>query len=253
MRKRQKFVFSSLLLTLGFYFMQLASLELRYALIVFFVATTWVLAAWSLREGLVGIEWFTVLTPPSIFSGAMALFYVLLPQFWLAKTAVIILYLIGIYALLLCGNIFSVAAIRTIALLRAAQTVGFIITLVTGFMLYNTLFSLHLGFWFSAPIIFLVTLLLSFPALWSVEVGEKGDKKLIILSLVISIWVAMFSLAISFWPVSLSMSSLFLTTMLYSLLGITQHHISQRLNVRMIWEYLIVSGIVAIITLFVSI
>jgi hypothetical protein len=63
----------------------------------------------------------------------------------------------------------------------------------------------------------------------------------------------MFSLAISFWPVSLSMSSLFLTTMLYSLLGITQHHISQRLNIRMIWEYLIVSGIVAIITLFVSI
>lgn len=253
MRKRQKFVFTSLLLTLGFYLMQLANLELRYALVFLFVIVTWILSAWSLKEGLAGIEWFTVLTPPSIFSGAMAIFYVLLPQFWLAKVAVIILFSVGLYALLLCGNIFSVAAIRTIALLRAAQTVGFIATLVTGFMLYNTLFSFHLGFWFSAPLVFLISFLLSFPALWSVEVGDKWDKNLTFLSLMVSIWLMMFSVAISFWPVSLAMASLFLITMLYSLLGITQHHISQRLNTKTIWEYLIVSGVVTIITLFVSI
>jgi hypothetical protein len=253
MRKRQKFVFTSVLLTLGFYFIQLASLELRYALVFLFISATWILSAWSLREGLVGIEWFTVLMPSTVFSGAMALFYVLLPQFWLAKIAVVILFLIGTYALLLCGNIFSVAAIRTIALLRAAQTVGFITTLVTGFMLYNTVFSFHLGFWFSAPLVFLITFLLILPALWTIEVGEKWDKNLLILSLFVSLWTMMFSVAISFWPVSLVMTSLFLTTVLYSLLGITQHHISQRLNPRMIWEYLIVSGIVTVITLFVSI
>lgn len=253
MRKRQKFVFTSVLLTLGFYFIQLAGLELKYILIFLFVTCTWVLSAWSLREGLSGIEWFTVLLPPSLFSASMALFYVLLPQFWLAKMAVILLFSIGTYAHLLCGNIFSVAAIRTIALLRAAQTVGFIATLVTGFMLFNTVLSFHLGFWFSAPIIFVISFLLTFPALWSVEVGEKWDKNHLLLALMSSIWLTMFSIAISFWPVSLAMASLFLTTMLYSLLGITQHHISQRLNSKMIWEYLFVSGVVAIITLFVSI
>ena len=40
---------------------------------------------------------------------------------------------IGQYTLLLTANIFSVAAIRTIALFRAAVAVGFVMTLLTGF------------------------------------------------------------------------------------------------------------------------
>jgi hypothetical protein len=89
-----------------------------------------------LREGIDGIEWLTVLTLPPLYTAGVGLFYFLLPVRWLTRLPVAMAYGLGMYVLLLTENIFSVASIRTIQLLRAAQAVGFLLTLVTGFFLY---------------------------------------------------------------------------------------------------------------------
>ena len=133
MRKRQKFVLTAGLLAAGVWVMQLVPLEWRYVLIGLLTGLTYVLAAWSLSEGLEGWEWLTVLLPPTLFTAGVGLFYILLPQHWLAKLVIVGLFGVGQYALLLTGNIFSVAAIRTIALFRAASAVGFVMALLSGF------------------------------------------------------------------------------------------------------------------------
>ena len=67
------------------------------------------------------------------FTAAIALFYFLLPVRWLTRVPVAVLYAVGMYALLLTENIYNVAADRTIALLRAAQSIGYLLTLLTYF------------------------------------------------------------------------------------------------------------------------
>ena len=252
MRKRQKFVLTAVLLSVGLALVQLVpTLEMRYGLIILLAGLSWVLSAWSLKEGLAGLEWLTVLTPMALFTASVGFFYILLPGHWLARLAIIVLFGVGQYALLLTGNIFSVAAIRTIALFRAAQAVGFVMTLLTGFFLYDTILSFRQGFWFNVPLVFLASLLLLLPALWSVKLEERLKQQLLAFTLTLSLLQAVLVLGISFWPISLAVSALFLTTMLYVYLGISQHYFLERLFKRTAWEYIIV-GMVVLVTMLVT-
>ncbi len=209
------------------------------------------MSAWSLREGLAGLEWVTVLIPMTLFTAAVGFFYILLPVHWLAKFAVMALFGLGQYALLLTGNIFSVAAIRTIALFRAAQAVGFVMTLLTSFFLYDTILSFRQGFWFNAPLIFLASFFLLLPSLWSVKLEERMQRQLLFFSLTLSFLIAILAIGISFWPISLAVASLFLTTMVYVYLGISQHYFSERLFKKTAWEYIIV-GMVVLVTMLLT-
>lgn len=252
MRKRQKFILTSVLTTIGVMATQMAPLEWRYLLILLLGGVTYLMSAWSLNEGLGGIEWLTVLLPQVLFTWAVGWFFILLPGVWWARILIAVIFAIGQYALFLCGNIFSAAAIRTIALLRAAQTVGFVMTLFTGFLLLDTVVSFRFPLLGTALLVMPVSFLLAFPNLWTVEVGEKFNFKLVLYSLVIAILMATLSIAISFWPLSIVSTSLFLTSMLYCFLGLSQHHFSQRLFSKTIWEYVIVGGVILITVLISS-
>lgn len=251
MRKRQKFVVTALILALGVGAVQTAGLELKYWLIAILGIMTWVLAAWSLREGLTGVEWGVVTLPPVLFTVATSLFFILLPAAWWARLSIVALYGIGQYALLLSANIFSVAAIRTIALLRAAHAVGFIMTLLTGFFLYDTILSFRPWPWWVGLLVAAATFALTLPALWSVELTDKITGRMWKYSAVLAVCVGMLAGAISFWPVNLAVASLFLTTMLYVFLGVSQHHFTQRLFKRTIYEYVTV-GVVVLVTMLVT-
>lgn len=251
MRKRQKFVVTALVLALGVGAVQTAGLELKYWLIAFLGIMTWVLAAWSLREGLTGVEWGVVTLPPVLFTAATSLFFILLPAAWWARLLIVALYGIGQYALLLSANIFSVAAIRTIALLRAAHAVGFIMTLLTGFFLYDTVLSFRLWPWWVSLLAGAATFALVLPALWSVELTDKITGRMWKYTAVLAVCVGMLAGGISFWPVNLAVASLFLTTMLYVFLGVSQHHFTQRLFKRTIYEYVTV-GVVVLTTMLVT-
>jgi hypothetical protein len=244
MRKRQKMVATSMLLGIGLLLAQATALEWRYVLICLFTAATWVLASWSLKDGLSGIEWLTVPLPSVLFTAGVGLFYILLPASWLYRAGVMLFFGIGQYALLLTANIFSVAAIRTIALFRAALAVGFVMTLVTGFFGYNTIWSFKLPFWAVGGLVAVASWALILPALWSVKLEQKLNREVFMYSVYLALGVGGLAMAIAFWPITITVASLFLCTVLYILVGITQHYLSDRLFPRMVWEYVTIGGVV---------
>lgn len=251
MRKRQKFVLTAATLAVGVGGIQLASLELRYVLVGLLTGLTWAMSAWSLKEGLNGVEWLTVLLPPTLFTAGVGLFYILLPSHWAAKVAIFVLFAVGQYAQLLTANIYSVAAIRTIALFRSANAVGFVMTILTGFLLYNTVLSFRLGFWFIGPLVAIVSGLLALPALWSVNLEPTVSVEIRAYTFWLGILIGLLAIAVSFWPVGTTVYSLFLTTVLYVYLGLTQHQLSQRLFRRTVWEYVTV-GLVVLTTMLIT-
>lgn len=249
--KRQKFIISAALLSASLLAIQLTNTPWRYQAIFVLTILTYLLSAWSLREGVSGIEWLTVLILPTLFTAGVGLFYFLLPSGWLARLPVAALYGLGLYALLLTENIFSVAAIRNIQLLRAAHAVGFLLTLLTAFFLYDTILSFRLPFWLNFVFVFLVSLPLFIQGLWSVNLEEKISGQIWFYSLALALIVAEGALALSFWPVTVSAGSLALITIMYVVLGLTQHYLSQRLFKRTINEYLTV-GIVVLLVIILT-
>ena len=251
MRKRQKLVLTAFSLAVLLLGVQLVGLEIRYILIGVLGVVTWLLASWSLKEGLVGIEWLTVTLPTVLFTVSVGLFYILLPQEWWARLLIALIFGVGQYALLLSANIFSVAAIRTIALFRAASAVGFVMALVTAFFLFDTILSFRPPFYFVGLYTFLTGFFLLLPALWSVELFPQLNARVWTFSLFLALAMGMLSTAICFWPISTSVASLFLSTMLYVILGISQHHFSDRLFNRTALEYVTV-GLAVTVTMLLT-
>ncbi|MDP3994333.1 MAG: hypothetical protein Q8P91_00690 [bacterium] len=244
MTKRQKFIVTSLVLAVGLVLIQFSEISFRYTSIAFLTILAACMTAWSLREALGGIRWITAIILPSLFTAAVGLFYFLLPSTWISRLPIATLFALGMYALLLTENIFSVAAIRTIQLFRAATAVGFLLTLVTAFLLYDTVFSFRFPFYLNAIYIFLVSLPLFFQALWSVNLEEKISKRLVLYSCLLSLVMLELALIISFYPLTISMSSLFLTTGVYVLMGLVQAYFSDRLFRQTVYEYLGVGALV---------
>jgi len=245
--KRTKFIISATVLSLSLLGIQLANIPWRYESIIGLTVLTALLSGWSLKEGLSGIKWLTVLSLPILFTAGVGLFYFLLPSTWLARLPVAIFYGLGIYALLLTGNIFAVAAIRNIQLFRAANAVGFLLTLLTAFFLYDTILSFRLPFFMNFVFVFLASLPLFIQGLWSVNLEEEITTKIWFYSLALSLILAEGALALSFWPVTVSAGSLALVTMMYVVLGLVQHHFSQRFFRRTVNEYLIVGVVVLLV------
>lgn len=244
MTKRTKMAISSGLLCLGIFGIQLVDVEARYQAIGALAGLAYGLTAWSLFEDLKGIEWFTCLILPVLYPVGVALFYFLLPERILSRVMIISIFGVGMYALLLTENIFNVARIRTIQLLRAAHAVGFLLTLVVGFFLWDTIFSFRFIAWWNALLVMITAFPLVLQALWSVNLEDKISRELLINTVGITFVLASLSLIISFWPVTIIVGSLFLVTALYVTLGLVQHRLSGRLFRKTINEYLWVGAAV---------
>ena len=251
LNKRKKFIITAFVLALGLLAIQLFGLTWRYQAIIILAVLTYFLSAWSLIEGLSGVEWLTVLTLPVLFTIGVGFFYFLTPALWIDRIPVIILYAAGVYGLLLTENIFSVAAIRTIQLLRSAHAVSFLLTLVTSFFLYNVILSFRLDSWFNFGLFFVVSFPLLLQGLWCINLEERITKKIWLYSLGLSFVIGEIALVFSFWPVSVAVGSLSLTTSLYILLGLSQNQLSERLFRRTINEYIGV-GIAILIVIFLT-
>ncbi len=142
MSKRQRFVITSLLLTIGFTVIQFLDQKYKFVGIASLSLLTLPLFYWSLYEGL-GFNFTLVsLVLPLLFTVGVGFFWFLLPASIFTQIPILLFYGLTIYSLCLTQNIFTVAAIRTIALLRAARGVGFVLTLLVSFFLFNTIFFL---------------------------------------------------------------------------------------------------------------
>ncbi len=247
--KRRKFIFSSLLLTAGLTFIQFGQISNRYLAITLLSLLAIPLTLWSLKEALKGPIWLVSWILPAAFTAGVGLFYFLLPGSFLTALPVIIIYFLGMYALFLSENIFSVAALRTIQLFRSASAASFLLTLVTSFLLYDTVFSFRLPFYFNGLFVFVISFLLFLHGTWSVNLEEKISPNILLYSLFLSLGMGEIALVLSFWPTATTLTSLFLTSLVYVALGIIEAKLSDRLFRRTVNEYLTVGFIVLLVLL----
>ena len=249
MTKRRKFLITSFILSLGFIGLQFLDNPYKiYAIFVLSLVTS-VLFLWSLWEGIGKNSTLLTLILPAFFTVGVGVFWFLLPSNVFARLPMIIFYGLGIYALSLTMNVFTVSAVRTIALLRAARGVGFVLTLITLFLIYNAILSLKIPFWGSALLITALSFPLFLQGFWTIPLDIKLTKDVLILSLVSSLVVGEISVSLFFWPATLVVGSIFLTVAVYVLLGLGQAKLEQRLFSQTVREYLLV-GILVFIGMF---
>ena len=251
MSKRQRFIITSLVLSVGF--IAVAFLENQYRIVGIGALglVTVLLFVWSLREGLGRNTTLLTLVLPFFFTIGVGLFWFLLPTSVVARAPIVILYGLGIYTLCLTSNIYTVAAIRTIALLRAARGVGFVLTLLTLFLIFDAILSIRESMILTAGLVALASFPLCLQGYWSISLEKKLTKEVLLLSLVSSLIVSQVALSLYFWPVTVVVGSLFLTIACYVLLGLGQAKLEGRLFAQTIREYLIL-GMLVFLGMFIA-
>lgn len=245
--KRQKFVLMSVFLTVLLVTTQTVPESLRYQVMGILTVATILLSVFSLWGELSGIKYFLLLLLPVYFVAGASLFYFLLPVRWLTRLPFAFLFGISVYLLMLTSNIYNVAAIRTIALVRAAHAVGLLFSLVSTFFLTNVLFSLHLPFY----LVTLGTTFIVFPlylvGLWSYVLEDFVSRRVFIYALAFTVASAQMALVFSFWPIVPIVGALAISTVMYALLGLAQLHFEDKLTRRVVYEHLGVSLFVLLI------
>jgi hypothetical protein len=244
MSKRSHFVITSLILSLGFVGIQFLNDQNRFWAIGILGLVTAVLFFWSLFGSLGKNMTVLTLILPVIFTLGVGFFWFLLPANIFARIPIVIFYGAGIYILCLTANIYSVASVRTIALLRAARGVGFVLTLITSFLVFDALLSLKTEMYILIPAIFAISFPLYIQGFWSMLLTKEFSKDLLSLSLVASLITAEIATALYFWPTTVVVGSLFLTASFYILLGLGQAKLEGRLFGATIREHLIVGSVI---------
>ncbi|MDO8341325.1 MAG: hypothetical protein Q7T59_05105, partial [Candidatus Woesebacteria bacterium] len=146
-------------------------------------------------------------------------------------------------------NIYTVSSLRTIALLRAARGVGFVLTLVTSFLIFDAILSIRQNILITISLVLVSSFLLFLQGFWSINLEKEFDKDVFQMAAISSLIMAELSALIYFWPVTVVVGSLFLTSGGYLLLGLGQAKLEERLFSTTIREYLTV-GLIVLIGMF---
>lgn len=247
--KRKQFVLIVAILVLGMITTQLVAIEHRTEMVIGLATLSFILSIVAQREDLQGIEYLTLNILPVMFTVSVAFFYFLLPVRWLTRLPTAFLYGLGMYAIFLTENIYNIASNRSIQLLRAAHSVGLLTTLVTVFLLYDTVFSFHLAATINGVLIFFISFPLLLQSLWSMTLEQKLDKEIVVGSLSGAVLYAQASYIFSFWPINTTIFALFLTTCFYCVTGIIQQKMLDRLFAKVLREFIGVLSITFILVL----
>jgi hypothetical protein len=157
---------------------------------------------------------------------------------------------IGIYAVLLTENIFNIAGVKTIQLTRVGHSVGFFLTLVCSLLLNLVIYSFHLSSFWIFVLVFGTTFLLSLQSIWSFTLEPKISKEVVVFSISTALCVAQIAWILAFWPITNFIFALFLTALLYELIGVIQAHLTGRLTKNLILESVFVMTIFLFLTIF---
>lgn len=237
MNKRKKIIIATVLTTFGLLLVGIIPfIYISYRFIIGLGIVAYFLSLWALWEGMTKLKAIILLALPTLFTVAVASFYLLLPVRWLTRLPVAIVFGLSFYSLILSQNVFNVAAERTIPLYRAASTVSFLFTLVTAFFLFNVVAGFDLPFYINGLAVFLISLPLILQALWTVEM-ESVKAQIVLFAMVVSTIVGEAAIALSFWPVAPTIWSLTLATLIYTLVAIVMESLRGRLTKRLVLEY----------------
>ncbi len=270
MSKRLRFILASAVISVCLWGLQFIVPEHRIQAIIAAVVLSYLMSVWVLFEDLKGIEWVTILILPVLYTLGAGLFSLFLPESLprifgqrleadvarLAASGVRMLFWlsfgVGFYAMYLTENIFSVAAIRTIQLLRAAHAVGFLLTLVVAIFLFHSLISFKLPFWMLAILIGGLSLPLFLQGNWSMLLKEGLNRRIWLYSFAGALIVAQAALALAFWPIEGLTAALMLVTVMYVILGLSQQYLMGRLFKNQINEYVAVAVMVLVASFYVT-
>lgn len=250
--KRQKFVLSVLILSVGLFIAEYVVGRSGVILVLILSFLTSFLLYLSLRDDLK--ENFTpqVLILPFFYTLALGLFYLLVPARLLTRFAMTFLYALGLYSLFLSENIFTVSAIRTIQLLSGARTISLVLTMLSYFFISNVVFSFHTNLFITLGLVALYTFPIVLHSVWTYA-QEKSLFSQVFWVLTITICLIEVAAFLWFSQGSPTVLALFLTAIFYVILGLTHAWFERRLFRGVILEYFWVTIISFIfLTLFSS-
>lgn len=216
--------------------------------VALFMLLTYGASSWVLIDDLQRHERFTIVPFPALYAGSVALFYFLLPSNFLSKVLMLLLFGVGMYALFLTANIYSVAKGRTIQLLHAAQAIGLWFTLIISLFFANTIFSLKLPFYLNGLYIGLSHFPLIYMSLWTVRLEQKFEREVGEMSFLLTVILIESSILFSFMPQTVWYQSLFIMSILYLGLSILRSFMAERLFLNAVREFSLVAAFV--LTLF---
>ncbi|HWA51721.1 MAG TPA: hypothetical protein VG895_01545 [Patescibacteria group bacterium] len=244
--KEVRFIITSIVLSLGFLGINFVPDQSRLLSIFFLTFATIILFVFSLWEGLGINESLLSLILPPLFTLGVGIFWFLIPTSIFARLPVVILFGLGIYVLCRTENIFTVSMRKTIPLFRGARSVGFILTYVTSFLLYNALISIKANIFITALGVALISMFLFLQGLWisSIEIKNLNLNKMFLYAGVFTLALTEVGIILYFWPVTVVVGSVFLTIGIYVLLGLGQAELEDRLFKLTVRDHLIVGVIV---------
>jgi hypothetical protein len=214
-----------------------------------FIVITYVLTYFSIIEEIEKSELLTLFIVPILFTISYYFFYFLFPIRWLTRLPFITIYGVSIYAILLTSNILNVGVEKSLQLFRAAFSVNYFYQTVIVFLFSNILFSFRGSYITNALAAGTVIFPLSLQLYWSVKLNLEIEKQLILYSFLTATVISQVAMIVSFVPFKPSISGLILTSSYYSLSGLINSYLDDRLFKQTIREYLFVLGFVILVAL----
>ncbi len=240
--KRQKFVISTLVLSLGLFFTEFQLSQSGIVIPLILAILTVVFLFWAIRLDVKENRSFEVFLLPFFYSLSFGLFYFLTPTSFLIHLLLVAVYAFGMYSVFLSSNILVVSSIRTITLLSGARIVSFVAGLISYFFLTNALFALHINVFFVALIIFFYSFPLVLHSLWTYDLAK--NQKINVWSLALSVCLVEGASALWFFPSSPTVIALFMSGFFYTIVGLSHIWFERRLFKGVMWEYVWVGCIV---------
>lgn len=257
MKKRKSFIIASLVVGLAFGGAHLFSflwqtytfwlggflLSILVLVVVYLLFFTY-LSSWR--------ETLTVAILPCLLALSFSWFAPLLPESFVWRAILFLIFAFGYYLVLLTENLFVVSyKFKTVPLYRAAFTTSFSFTLLIGFFLFSAIFSLKFSPWVNGLLTSTVGFFLFYHLFWSVSIAETTKQNFSLHALIASFLIGEMALVISFWPLTTSLSASYLVSCFYVLGSVFQHHLRERLFIKTLREYIVI-GIGAFLALLFS-
>lgn len=206
----------------------------------------------AIYEGIHGVEWYVLFIMPICLTLGLYLFYFLLPVRWLTRLPFLMIYAAGYYALLLTSNIFNVGVEKSIQLYRAAFSINVLLQTIVVFLWSVVIFSFRFNFFISALLISVIAVLMSVQLLWTVNLSQNMESKLVRYAIIQGLLLFELCLFLAFMPFKLNISALIFTAAYYSSMSILYHYCGERLFQNVIREnafVLIFVFVVALLTI----
>jgi hypothetical protein len=239
MAKRTYFIISTVFLSILFFLLNLVGYQWKVSGIFGFsfgIGLFYLVLFYGIAKKRLNLFFSSIF--PVLFTLGIGLFRFYFAISWIWQVVLMILFILAIYTILLVENVFLVSAeSKVVPLYRAASTVGFLLSLVTAFFLFEVIFSFRLSAFENFILIFAVCFPLLIHFFWFSNLSTSLTGENLKLALMFSVILGEIALIISFWPLGATKSSLYLVSLFYVFGGLAQQFCQEKLFKNTIREF----------------